>query len=674
MLNHGRLGGTGKLVILPVDQGFEHGPARSFAVNPPAYDPRYHFQLAIEAGCNAYAAPLGFLEAGARDFAGEIPLILKLNDHDLVYDDKDPIPSLTGSVEDALRLGCAAIGFTIYPGSAHTPEMYEQIRDLGAEAKEAGLAVVIWSYPRGSGLSKEGETGIDVCGYAAHLAAELGAHIVKVKLPTGHLEQAEAKKVYEKQRIPIGDYEERVRHVVQCCFAGRRILIFSGGPGGRHGDFPRKRAGDPRGRRLRLHRRAQLVPAAQGGGGQVPPRHHGHLRGEGQGLTPDAGRFRKDMMPKAKGQAPEAHRGCRPEFQDEGLGRPARMGRRLRSPLRPARARLAGGKPEGEEFPAPADRAENLLNERARFLSHCPAGVFLSFFTDATAISLRLVNDNAEIEGTMPASGSDGAELYLRDGPRWLPVATATPPSGQAEIDCALVSDLEQALPPGRREYRLYLPLYKRVKSVALGFSPGAKIEPSPVPPRREADFRLRHLRHAGRLRQHGGHRLCLPARAPARHRDDQLRLCRQRHGRSGDGGTHPRGGRRNVHPRLRRQRHARDARRHPAPLRPPPAREAPAGAHRPDRPRRLQSCLLQGADTRRRRSHRDITMRFYLETRAAGDPNLHYIDGWAVLPAGLPGLFVDGFHPTSAGFIAMTERLAPLLTMIRFDSRRRLM
>ncbi len=230
LLNHGRLGGTGKLVILPVDQGFEHGPARSFAMNPPAYDPLYHFELALEAGCNAYAAPLGFLEAGARQFAGEIPLILKVNNHDVLLDEKDPLSAVTSGVEDALRLGCAAIGFTIYPGSAERVTMYQEIRELGAEAKAAGLAVVIWSYPRGSGLSKAGETSIDVCGYAAQIAAELGAHIVKVKLPTDHIEQGGARKVYEAQHIPIGDHEERVRHVVQCCFNGRRIVIFSGGP------------------------------------------------------------------------------------------------------------------------------------------------------------------------------------------------------------------------------------------------------------------------------------------------------------------------------------------------------------------------------------------------------------------------------------------------------------
>jgi class I fructose-bisphosphate aldolase len=229
LLNTGRLAGSGKLVILPVDQGFEHGPARSFAPNPPAYDPRYHFELAIEAGCNAYAAPLGFLEAGARDFAGEIPLILKASNHDLTQNEEDPNQAQTATVEDALRLGCAAVGFTIYPGSSHRLEMYEQVRALAAEAKRNGLAVVIWSYPRGSGMSKEGETAIDITGYAAQIAAQLGAHIIKVKLPSAHVEQEAARKVYEKERIPIDTLADRVRHIVQCAFGGRRIVIFSGG-------------------------------------------------------------------------------------------------------------------------------------------------------------------------------------------------------------------------------------------------------------------------------------------------------------------------------------------------------------------------------------------------------------------------------------------------------------
>jgi class I fructose-bisphosphate aldolase len=229
MLYHGRLGGTGKMVILPVDQGFEHGPARSFAPNPAGYDPRYHFQLAIEAGCSAYAAPLGFIEAGAAEFAGEIPMILKLNNHDVLHDEKDPLSSLTGSVNEALRLGCAAIGYTIYPGSSQSALMYEQLRELAEEAKQAGLAVVVWSYPRGSALSRAGETAIDVVAYAAQIAAQLGAHVIKVKLPTDAVEQEEARKAYEKYAIPIGTLADRVRHVVQSAFDGRRIVIFSGG-------------------------------------------------------------------------------------------------------------------------------------------------------------------------------------------------------------------------------------------------------------------------------------------------------------------------------------------------------------------------------------------------------------------------------------------------------------
>ena len=230
LMTHGALAGTGRLVILPVDQGFEHGPGRSFAMNPAAYDPRYHFELAIAAGCNAYAAPLGFLEAGAREFAGQLPLILKLNNHDVLYEEKDPIQAITGSVRDALRLGCVAIGYTIYPGSTHRLDMYTKLRELAEEAKANGLVVVVWSYPRGSGLSKEGETGIDVTAYAAHIAAQLGAHVVKVKLPSAHLEQAPAKKVYESHGVPVGTLAERVRHVVQSTFNGRRVVIFSGGP------------------------------------------------------------------------------------------------------------------------------------------------------------------------------------------------------------------------------------------------------------------------------------------------------------------------------------------------------------------------------------------------------------------------------------------------------------
>lgn len=229
MLNHGRLGGTGRMVILPVDQGFEHGPGRSFAPNPPAYDPQYHFQLALDAGCNAHAAPLGSLEAGAAEYAGQLPLILKLNNHDVLQDEADPLSAQTASVQDALRLGCCAIGYTIYPGTAERRLQYEQLRELTREAKAHGLAVVVWSYPRGSSLSKEGETALDVAAYAAQIAAQLGANIIKVKLPSDHLEIDKAREVYEAEGVPRDTLAERVRHVVQSAFNGRRIVIFSGG-------------------------------------------------------------------------------------------------------------------------------------------------------------------------------------------------------------------------------------------------------------------------------------------------------------------------------------------------------------------------------------------------------------------------------------------------------------
>jgi fructose-bisphosphate aldolase, class I len=230
LLNTGRLAGTGKLVILPVDQGFEHGPARSFAKNPDAYDPEYHFKLAIESGCGGYAAPLGALEACAREYAGDIPLILKINNSDSLFKTGgNPISAMTSGVDDALRLGCVAIGFTIYPGSGERKQQYEEIRKASEEAKKAGLAVIVWSYPRGENLSKAGETAVDVIAYGAQIAAQLGAHIIKVKPPTSHIEIPEAAKEFKEQGIKIDKMSDRVRHVMESSFNGRRIVIFSGG-------------------------------------------------------------------------------------------------------------------------------------------------------------------------------------------------------------------------------------------------------------------------------------------------------------------------------------------------------------------------------------------------------------------------------------------------------------
>ena len=225
ILMNGKLGGTGKLLILPVDQGYEHGPARSFAPNPEAYDPHYHYKLAIDAGLSAYAAPLGMIEAGADSFAGQIPTILKLNSSNSWSTSKDQ--AIHGSVDDALRLGCSAIGFTIYPGSDYQLEMMEELRELAFEAKEVGLAVVVWSYPRGGNLTKKGETAVDVCSYAAHMAALLGAHIIKVKPPSEHVEQEESKKIYSKINMEL--LSDRVAHVIQSSFNNKRIVVFSGG-------------------------------------------------------------------------------------------------------------------------------------------------------------------------------------------------------------------------------------------------------------------------------------------------------------------------------------------------------------------------------------------------------------------------------------------------------------
>ncbi|MCC5970954.1 MAG: class I fructose-bisphosphate aldolase [Pararhodobacter sp.] len=230
MLMQGKLGGTGKMIILPVDQGFEHGPARTFAANPAAYDPHYHYQLALDAGLNAYAAPLGMIEAGADTYAGQIPTILKVNSaNSLLSDTAGKNQAITACVDDALRLGCAAIGFTIYPGSDAQLEMYEEISVMREEAARKGIATVIWSYPRGEAVTKDGETGIDVAAYAAQIAALLGAHVIKIKLSTDHLMLPEAKKVYEAEGIDIATQAARVRHCMQASFNGRRIVVFSGG-------------------------------------------------------------------------------------------------------------------------------------------------------------------------------------------------------------------------------------------------------------------------------------------------------------------------------------------------------------------------------------------------------------------------------------------------------------
>ncbi len=225
ILMHGRLGGSGRLVILPVDQGFEHGPGKSFACNPAAYDPHYHFRLAIDAGLSAFAAPLGMLMAGSKTFAGQVPLILKLNSANGLSDLNDQ--AVTATVVDAMRLNCAAVGFTIYPGSDAFLGQADELRKIGQQARDAGLPLVVWSYPRGGLISRNGENALDVVAYAAHIAVQMGAHIVKVKMPSVRIEQEAARPAYATGRWD--DAAERVKHVMEAAFAGRRLVIFSGG-------------------------------------------------------------------------------------------------------------------------------------------------------------------------------------------------------------------------------------------------------------------------------------------------------------------------------------------------------------------------------------------------------------------------------------------------------------
>lgn len=229
ILNHGALKGTGKMIVLAVDQGFEHGPTRSFGQNMDAYDPHYHFNLAVKGGLSAFAAPLGLLESGYKTFQNKVPTILKLNSSNTLHQGTDYDQAITGSVADAVRLGCHGIGFTLYPGSEKNLKLISELQRLSAEAKEKGLVVVAWSYPRGRNISKDGETALDVVTYGAHMACLLGAHIIKVKVPSHHLCLEHDKKMFAQTGIPHKNIEDRISYVVKGCFAGRRIVIFSGG-------------------------------------------------------------------------------------------------------------------------------------------------------------------------------------------------------------------------------------------------------------------------------------------------------------------------------------------------------------------------------------------------------------------------------------------------------------
>ncbi len=228
ILNHGQLAGTGKMIISAVDQGFEHGADRSFAMNTASYNPEYHYNFAIKNGLNALAGSVGFLETASGQYPGLIPLILKINSSNaLMPKDSAPNQAITASVDDALRLGCDAIGLTIYPGSSQFLNMITDLAEIIKEAKSRGLLVIIWSYIRGEEIKDC--MAVDLIAYGAQMACQLGAHIVKVKIPNATVEKPEPKKYYQDFNIPFVTISDRIKIVVNSCFAGQRMVIFSGG-------------------------------------------------------------------------------------------------------------------------------------------------------------------------------------------------------------------------------------------------------------------------------------------------------------------------------------------------------------------------------------------------------------------------------------------------------------
>jgi len=230
LLMTGKLSGTGKMVILPVDQGFEHGPDKSFSENLPSYDPEYHIKLAVAAGLNAYAAPKGMLEAISDEFRGTIPLILKANcSNSLISSKLQPNQAIIGNIKDALYLGCTGIGFTIYPGSDYSLHMIQEVSELISEAKSYGLIIIIWSYPRGGDLSGDDETAMDVISYAIHIAASIGGNIIKVKLPSNIFKTESMSQMLSNNSKSYKFLGNRIKHVMHSAFARKRLVLFSGG-------------------------------------------------------------------------------------------------------------------------------------------------------------------------------------------------------------------------------------------------------------------------------------------------------------------------------------------------------------------------------------------------------------------------------------------------------------
>jgi len=216
--------GHGVALILPIDQGIEHGPV-DFVSNPESADPEFQFRLCVEGGYSAIACHIGLAAKHLRPYAGRVPLILKINGKTNIPPDAQPLSGLTASVEDAVRLGADAVGYTLYVGSPRQDEDIRQLAEVRRACEATGMPLIVWSYPRGEAIDKKGgRDSLYAVDYGARLACELGADVVKLNVPEFDEKAAASPKPYNTLRL---GYQEAVERVVRS--AGRTLVLFSGG-------------------------------------------------------------------------------------------------------------------------------------------------------------------------------------------------------------------------------------------------------------------------------------------------------------------------------------------------------------------------------------------------------------------------------------------------------------
>jgi len=216
--------GNGTLLILPIDHGLEHGPV-DFLGNPDAADPTYQFELAVQGGFNGIACQIGFAEKYFRRFAGKVPLVLKLNGKTNIPSDDEAHSPLNATVEDAVRLGAHAVGYTLYVGSPQQSRHQEDFRKVRRDAERYGLPIVMWAYPRGSAVeAKGGRDSLYAVDYAARVAMELGADVVKLNAPQKSDRDELMPKKYREIEWDYADGARRVIHSAQ-----HTPVLFSGG-------------------------------------------------------------------------------------------------------------------------------------------------------------------------------------------------------------------------------------------------------------------------------------------------------------------------------------------------------------------------------------------------------------------------------------------------------------